>query len=93
MITASRPMTKQCPFVSETDRGTLTIACPDDAPELHELGRQTDKIAAAPITHEEFTRQAAALLPPGSVAEWETQTGVWSVKVREESPGTGTDAA
>ena len=83
MITVSRLMAKRCPYVDEIDLGTLTITAPADAPELHELEAQTDKIAAAPISHEEFTRQVAALLPPGSAATWITKTGKWDVEVRE----------
>ena len=83
MITVRRLIAKRCPYVDETDVGTLTVTAPVDAPELHEFETQTDKIASAPISHEEFTRQVAALLPPGSVAVWETKTGKWDVECRE----------
>ena len=83
MITIRRLMAKRCPYVDEVDVGTLTITAPIDAPELHDLEAQTDKMAAVPVSHEDFTRQVAALLPPGSVAVWETRTGKWDVEVRE----------
>lgn len=83
MITVSRLIAKRCPFVDELDIGTLTLTCPLDAPELHDLARLAETIAADPISHEDFTRQVVRLLPPGSEAVWTTQTGPWSVEVRE----------
>jgi hypothetical protein len=87
MITVRRQLAKHCPYADEIDVGTLTITAPTDAPELHALTAQIDKIAAGRISHEEFTRHAAALLPPGSVVTWVTRTGPWDVECREGGSG------
>jgi hypothetical protein len=83
MITVRRLMAKRCPYVDETDVGTLTITAARDAPELHTLAAEIDKIAAEPISHEDFTRAVANRLPAGARVLWETRTGAWDVEVRE----------
>lgn len=83
MITAGTDVTKQCPYVEETDMGRLEVTCPDDAPELHELGEQVENICGKGLTHEEFTRQVHALLPKGSLTVSTWRTGRWDVKVSE----------
>jgi hypothetical protein len=82
-----RPVVKQCPYRHETDAGELVVTIPGPAPELHELAAQVDRIAAGPVSHEEFTARVAALLPAGAHASTTWHTGPWAVEVREEAPG------
>ena len=86
MITIRRPVIKRCPFKPETDAGELVITFPEDAPELHGLAGQVDRLCAEPVTHEEFTRAVADLLEPGALVTTTWHTGPWSVEVRE-GPG------
>jgi hypothetical protein len=80
-----RPVVKQCPFKDETDAGELVITVPGNAPELHALAAAVDAAASGRVSHEDFTRRVAALLPPGSEAVTTWRTGPWSVEVREVS--------
>lgn len=77
-----RPVVKQCPFKDETDIGELVITVPGDAPELHELAAAVEKAGAGRVSHEDFTRRVAALLPAGSEVVTTWRTGPWSVEVR-----------
>jgi hypothetical protein len=85
VTTLRRQVIKQCPFREETDIGELVITIGGDAPELHELGAAVDGYAANRISHEDFTRTIAALLPAGSEAVTTWRTGGWSVEVRAVS--------
>jgi hypothetical protein len=77
-----RPVIKRCPFKDETDAGELVITFDGAAPELHDLAAQVDKLAAEPVSHEDFTSAVAALVPGAHVATtW--STGPWSVEVTE----------
>ncbi len=82
MITViRRPVIKTCPYKDETDAGELVIAFPGPAPELHDLAAQVDALCAKPVSHEDFTASAAALVPGAQVTTtW--NTGPWSVEVR-----------
>jgi hypothetical protein len=82
ITTLRRQVVKRCPYKDETDRGELVITIPGDAPELHALGEAVDGLTAEPISHEDFTRRIAALLPAGSEAVTTWVTGPWSVEVR-----------
>lgn len=82
-----KPVVKQCPFKDETDTGELVITVPGDAPELHALAEAVDRAGAGAVTHEEFTRRVAALLPAGSQVVTTWRTGPWSVEVREAGTG------
>lgn len=83
MIIVRRPVIKRCPFKDETDAGELVITFPGDAPELHTLAGQVDKLCAEPITHEEFTRAIAVMLGDEVQVSTTWNTGPWSVEVRE----------
>jgi len=84
MITVlRRPVVKQCPFKDETDLGELVITIPGDAPELHALAAAVDVAAAGRVSHEDFTRRVAELLPAGSEVVTMWRTGPWSVEVQE----------
>ena len=82
MITLRRPVIKRCPFKPETDTGELVIVLPGDAPELHNLAGQIDKLCAEPVTHEDFTRGVLDLLEDGAQVTTTWHTGPWSVDVR-----------
>ena len=86
MITVRRPVIKRCPFKPETDAGELIITFPEDAPELHNLAEQVDKLCAEPITHEDFTRAVADMLYGEALVTTTWNTGPWSVEVREGGP-------
>lgn len=83
MITIRRPVIKRCPFKDETDAGELAITFPEDAPELHNLAEQIDKLCAEPVTHEDFTRGVLDLLGGDAAVTTTWHTGPWSVEVRE----------
>jgi hypothetical protein len=85
ITTLRRQVVKQCPFKDETDAGELVITIDGDAPELHGLGEAVDAYTADPISHEDFTRSVAMLLPAGSEAVTTWTTGPWSVEVRVKS--------
>ncbi len=78
-----RQVVKRCPYRDELDAGELTVTVDGEAPELHALGAQVDAIVSEPVSHEDFTRSVAALLPPGSRVVTTWRTGPWSVEVRE----------
>lgn len=83
-VTVRRPVVKRCPHRDEIDAGELEITFTGDAPELHSLAAHVDAAAGEPVTHEEFTRQIAALVPGAHVTtRW--STGPWSVEVGETS--------
>jgi hypothetical protein len=82
-----RPIVKQCPFKDETDHGELVITIRGDAPELHALAAAVDEAAKGRVSHEDFTRRVAALLPAGSEVVTTWHTGPWDVEVREVSGG------
>jgi len=82
-VTLRRPVIKRCPFVPETDAGTLTIVIPGEAPEIHNLDKVIDQLCAAPISHEDFTAAVADLLPAGAKVTTTWQTGSWDVEVTE----------
>lgn len=81
ITTIRRPVTKRCPYRDETDYGELVITFEGAAPELHELGTLVDNLAAQPISHESFTGQLRAMLPPGASVATTWRTGPWSVEV------------
>lgn len=83
-VYAVREVTKICPFKDEIDRGTLIIACPDDAPELHKLAAEIDKICVEPVSHEDFTWEVLTLLPAGSEVLTVWKTGPWLIGVYEK---------
>jgi len=83
MITIRRPVIKRCPFKPETDAGELVIVLPGDAPELHNLSEQVDKLCAEPVTHEDFTRAVLDLLGGEGLVTTTWNTGPWAVEVRE----------
>jgi hypothetical protein len=82
MITIRRPVIKHCPFKDETDTGQLVIELPGDAPELHHLASQIDRLCTEPITHEDFTRAVAALFGSDARVITRWHTGPWSVEVQ-----------
>lgn len=58
-VTVTADATKLCPYVGETDHGTVevTFEVGDvDAPELHRLGEQLEAAYGQARSHEEFTR-------------------------------------
>lgn len=81
-VSLRMPVVKQCPFRDETDAGELVITIPGDAPELHDLAAAVDSAAAGRVSHEDFTRRVASLLPAGSGVVTTWHTGPWSVEVR-----------
>lgn len=84
MITViRRPVVKRCPFKDEVDAGELVITLAGRAPELHELGERIDRLAAHPVSHEDFTREVCALLPEGARVVTTWHTGPWAVEVTE----------
>ncbi len=85
MITIRRPVIKRCPFKDETDAGELVIVLPEDAPELHNLAEQVDKLCAEPVTHEDFTRGVLDLLGGEGIVTTTWHTGPWTVEVQEGS--------
>lgn len=87
ITTIRRPVIKRCPYKDETDAGELVITIPGEAPELHALGEAIDKIAAEPVSHEEFTLAVAGLLPDGCTVTTMWHTGPWSVEVTEGEAG------
>lgn len=86
ITTITRRVVKRCPFVDETDIGELTVEIPGDAPELHDLGRQVDQFGNAKVSHEDYTRQIATLVP-GAVVTTRWETGPWTVECREGPEG------
>lgn len=85
ITTIARPVIKACPYRGETDAGTLTITFPGEAPELHNLAAQVDKLCAEPITHEQFTLAVAGMLPDGTQVRTTWHTGPWSVEVTADA--------
>ena len=84
MIVVSMPVTKRCPFRDETDIGHLTVTAPGDSPELHSLAEQIRELATRePVSHEDYTRAVAWLLPAGTKVVTTWQTGPWDVEVTE----------
>ncbi len=83
MITVRRPVIKRCPFKDETDAGELIITFQEDAPELHNLSEQIDKLCAEPVTHEDFTRGVLDMLGGEAAVVTRWHTGPWDVEVRE----------
>jgi hypothetical protein len=83
VITLRTPVLKRCPFKDEADAGELVIVLPGDAPELHKLGDEIAALCREPVTHEDFTRAVAALLPGGAQVTTRWQTGRWSAEVSE----------
>ena len=83
MITVTMPVLKRCPFVDELDAGHLAVTFAEDAPELHNLAAQVQKLCAEPVTHEDFTRSVADMLGGGALVVTTWNTGPWSVEVRE----------
>ena len=81
-VTLSWPVTKKCPFRDELDAGELVITVAEDAPELHDLAGAIFRLLADPVTHEDFTRSVAGLLPPGSEVVTTWSTGPFHVTVR-----------
>ena len=87
MIRFGRMVAHRCPHANDdVDIGELEIELPDDAPELHALARQIDTFADVDITHEEYTRQIAKLLPTGARVHTTWRTGGWLVDCYEEAP-------
>jgi hypothetical protein len=88
--TIRRTVAKACPFRGEIDTGIVEITFAGDAPELHDLAAAVDEITSsgdgdpaglARISHEEFTRAVARLVPGAQVTtRWET--GGWQVEAR-----------
>ena len=83
MITVTMPVLKQCPYVDELDAGHLSITFPEDAPELHNLAAQVQKLCAGPVTHEDFTRSVADMLGGDALVVTRWHTGPWDVEVTE----------
>jgi hypothetical protein len=83
ITTIRRHVQKRCPFKDEMDSGELVIVFDGTAPELHQLAKEVDSLASNPISHENFTGQLAAILPPGTSVTTTWNTGPWSVEVRE----------
>jgi hypothetical protein len=75
-------VTKKCPFRDELDAGELVITLAEDAPELHDLAGAIFGLLATPVTHEDFTRAVADMLPPGSEVVTTWNTGPFGVTVR-----------
>lgn len=83
MIRITRSVTKVCPHKGETDFGSLTLSFAENAPELHDLGRQIDCLALYErLTHEDYTRAIAELVPDASI-ETKWFTGGWHCEVTE----------
>lgn len=85
--TIRRPVIKRCPFKDETDAGELVITFAGAAPELHDLGKLVDSLAAQEISHENFTSQLSAMLPPGASVVTTWHTGPWDVEVTTGEAG------
>jgi hypothetical protein len=83
MITVTMPVLKPCPFADEIDAGQLAITFSEDAPELHNLAEQVQKLCTKRITHEDFTRSVADMLGGDALVVTTWNTGPWSVEVRE----------
>lgn len=84
--TIRRQVIKRCPYADEWDAGELVIVFDGEAPELHALTEQVDKIAKASrvagISHESFTAAVAELVPDAMVTTtW--STGPWAAEVTE----------
>lgn len=87
MITVTMPVLTQCPFKDEIDAISLSVTCPDNAPELHGLAAKVWELAVKePVSHEEFTRRVRALLPAEALVVVTGRVGPWSVEVREGTP-------
>jgi hypothetical protein len=81
-VTITRPVIKRCPFKDETDAGVLKIVFDGEAPELHALAADIDRLCAEPVTHEAFTAAVAELVPEAMVTTtW--STGPWAAEVIE----------
>ena len=83
MITLRRPVIKRWPFKDEADAGELVITLLGDAPELHQLGEEIDRLCAKPVTHENFTRAVLGILPEFAQVSTTWRTGPWLVEVSE----------
>lgn len=83
MITVTMPVLKRCPFADEIDAGQLAVTFAEDAPELHNLAAQVQKLCAEPITHEDFTRSVLDMLGGEALVVTTWNTGPWSVEVQE----------
>lgn len=79
--TISRQVVKRCPYVGEWDVGTLTVVLEGEAPELHALGFKIDDLGAEPLTHEEYTKRLAYVMPDGATVTTTWNTGPWIVEV------------
>jgi hypothetical protein len=80
ITTLTRQVVKRCPYKDETDVGEIAIVIGDEAPELHGLAADIDKLTVAPVSHEDFTWQVSRLLPGAHVTtRW--RTGPWAVTV------------
>ena len=90
-VTITRQVIKPCPFKNEMDAGELVVVIPGDAPELHQLGRTVDGLCGEAVSHEDFTRAVAGLMPAGSTVTTRWRTGPWSVEVHEDPEGTAGD--
>ena len=82
MITVTMPVLKRCPFVDETRRGPTGHHVREDAPELHNLAAQVQKLCAEPVTHEDFTRSVADMLGGEALVVTTWHTGPWDVECR-----------
>ena len=82
IVTLRLPVVKRCPFTDESDSGTLLLVIHGPAPELHDLEARIGALTAIPVSHEDFTEQVAALLPPGTAVVTRWKTGSWDVEVR-----------
>ena len=88
-VTLRMQVIKTCPYRDETDVGELIVTVPGEAPELHQLADAVKTIAGRDggVSHERFTAEVAALLPPGATASTTWRTGPWDVEATEDDCG------
>jgi len=92
-VVATAPLTHRCPFVDETDYGTVTIAwtVTDKTPELHDLAEYLAYYSSQEVSHEDITHQITQhLIQSGIDAQVTTtwQTAGISITVQGVSDGT-----
>lgn len=80
-VTLRWAITKRCPFRDEIDAGQMVITVGENAPELHNLAGEVSRLTAEPVSHEDFTRAVAMLLPAGSEVVTTWNTGPFDVTV------------
>ena len=84
MITVTMPVLARCPFKDEIDAISLSVTCPENAPELHGLAAKVYELTLRePVSHEDFARCVLALLPAEALVVLKGRVGPWDVEVRE----------